>query len=297
MRFNSQEVAGSRVRLHYSVELDYVVTGRSEFVLDVHAAHTARQVVSEEYFSVTPWRGVVLSEDPVTRNRLAAFAANSGSIAVRYAAMVEITHRIVDPNDIVATPPSALEAETLRYVYPSRFCQADLVSQQAWDRFGSLPPGYGQVCAVRDWVRQTIRFEIGASCSSTSAVDTMRDGAGVCRDFAHTMITFCRALNYPARFVTGVDYGADPALGPPDFHAYVEVFIGDDWYMFDPSGISPVTGLLRIGTGRDAADVSFATIFGPVRTGMPRIAIRADDSPMHGFSLPARTDLAVSTAS
>src|SRR5664279_1124660 len=136
MRFNPQEVAGSRVRLHYSVDLDYVVSGPSEFVLDVHAAHTARQVVCEEYFGVTPWRGVMLSEDPVTRNRLAAFAANSGTIAVRYAAMVEISHRIVDPRDIVATPPSALEAATLRYVYPSRFCQADLVTQQAWDRFG-----------------------------------------------------------------------------------------------------------------------------------------------------------------
>jgi transglutaminase-like putative cysteine protease len=296
VRFNPQEIAGSRVRLHYSVGLDYVVRGPSEFVLDVHAAHTARQVVYEEYFSVAPWRGVALSEDPVTRNRLAVFAATSGTIAVRYAAMVEITHRIVDPADIIAAPPSALEPATLRYVYPSRFCQADLVSQQAWDRFGSLSPGYGQVCAVRDWVRQTIRFEVGASCNRTSAVDTLRDGAGVCRDFAHTMIAFCRALNYPARFVTGIDYGADPALGPSDFHAYVEVFIGDDWYMFDPSGISPVTGLLRIGTGRDAADVSFATIFGPVRTGMPRISIRADDQPAHGFTLPARTELAVSTA-
>jgi transglutaminase-like putative cysteine protease len=296
VRFNQQEISGSRVRLHYSVELDYVVSGPSEFVLDVHAAHTARQVVAEEYFSVTPWRGVSLSEDPVTRNRLAAFTASRGTINVRYAAMVEITHRIVDPADIAAAPPSALGAATLRYVYPSRFCQADLVSQQAWDRFGSLPPGYGQVSAVRDWVRQAIRFEVGASCSSTSAVDTLRDGAGVCRDYAHTMIAFCRALNYPARFVTGVDYGADPALGPPDFHAYVEVFIGDDWYMFDPSGISPVTGLLRIGTGRDAADVSFATIFGPVRTGMPRIGMRADESPAHGFTLPARTDLAVSTS-
>ena len=110
------------------------------------------------------------------------------------------------------------------------------------------------------------------------------------------MIAFCRALNYPSRFVTGIDYGADPALGPPDFHAYVEVFVGDDWYMFDPTGISPITGLLRIGTGRDAADVSFATIFGPVRTVMPRVVIEADDDPANGFTLPVHTELAISTA-
>ena len=110
------------------------------------------------------------------------------------------------------------------------------------------------------------------------------------------MIALCRALNYPARFVTGVDYGADPALGPPDFHAYVEVYLGDDWYMFDPTGISPGTGLHADRHGRDAADVSFATIFGPVQSGVPRIAIRADNQPAQGFTLPAPTDLAVSTA-
>ena len=142
----------------------------------------------------------------------------------------------------------------------------------------------------------TLKFQVGASSSSTSAIETLRDGAGVCRDFAHTMIAYCRALNYPARFVTGVDFGADVSLGPADFHAYVEVFVGDDWYLFDPTGISPVTGLLRIGTGRDAADVSFATIFGPVRTGMPRLSITADEDPSNGFSIPAHTDLAVSTA-
>jgi transglutaminase-like putative cysteine protease len=119
---------------------------------------------------------------------------------------------------------------------------------------------------------------------------------GVCRDFAHTMIVYCRALNYPARIVTGVDYGADATPGPPDFHAYVEVFMGGAWYVFDPTGISLVTGLIRIGTGRDAADVSFATIFGPVRTGMPIVTFSAVDDPAFGFVAPRATELAVSTA-
>jgi hypothetical protein len=88
----------------------------------------------------------------------------------------------------------------------------------------------------------------------------------------------------------------DPALGPPDFHAYVEAFVGGDWYLFDPTGISPITGLIRIGTGRDAADVSFATIFGPVRTGMPRLEFSADEDLRNGVVLPSHSDLAVSTA-
>jgi len=209
---------------------------------------------------------------------------------------VDLEHRIVDPADVVAETPAALPVPTLRFLYPSRYCQADLVQQHGWDLFGRMPRGYAQVLAVRDWVRGNLEFRIGVSRSTTTVVDTLRDGAGVCRDFAHTMIAYCRALNYPARFVTGVDYGADPALGPPDFHAYVEVFIGGAWYLFDPTGISPVTGLIRIGTGRDAADVSFATIFGPVRTGMPLITFSAVDDPARGFVPPVTTELAVSTA-
>ena len=90
------------------------------------------------------------------------------------------------------------------------------------------------------------------------------------------MISMCRALNIPARFATGIDYGSDPSLGPTDFHCYVEAYLGDRWYIFDPSGISPRMGLMRIGTGRDASDVAFATIFGTVRWTMPRISIRAE---------------------
>jgi len=110
------------------------------------------------------------------------------------------------------------------------------------------------------------------------------------------MIAYCRALNYPARFVTVIDYGADPALEPPDFHAYVEVFVGGAWYLFDPTGISPATGLIRIATGSDAAEVSFATIFGPVHTGMPVITVDATDDPSRRLVLPVNTGLAVSTA-
>ena len=196
----------------------------------------------------------------------------------------------------MAESPAALPVDSLRFLYPSRYCQADLVQQRAWDLFGHLPRSYAQVVAVRDWVRANLTFRVGTSHCGTTVLDTLREGAGVCRDFAHTMISYCRALNYPSRFVTAVDYGADPALGPPDFHAYVEVMIGGTWYMFDPTGISPITGLIRIGTGRDAADVSFATIFGPVRTGMPKVAFEAIEDPAQGFVAPVRTELAVSTA-
>jgi transglutaminase-like putative cysteine protease len=295
-RFNPHEAAGGRVRLRYSVDLHYELDGAAEFLINVHAAQTPRQSVIEETFTVTPHRDALIETDPTTWNRIAAFSADASVVDVHYQGLVDVAHRIVDPAGVAAESPSALPVESLRYLYPSRYCPSDVVSHKAWQLFGHLPRSYAQVRAVRDWVRENIAFRVGASHSGTTAVDTLRDGCGVCRDFAHTMISFCRALNYPARFCTAVDYGADPALGPPDFHAYVEVMIGGGWYMFDATGISPITGLIRIGTGRDAADVSFATIFGPVRTGMPQIAFEAIEDPAQGLVAPVRTELAVSTA-
>lgn len=296
MRCDLQEIADSRVRLHYSVELGYDASGEADFLLNVHAAKTGRQLVVEEQFELSPPGAYSLAADPGTANRTVSFTAGPGRVVAKYDALVDIAHRIVDPGDIAAEGPASLPVSTLHYLYPSRYCQSDLVSQRAWDTFGQMPRGFGQVRAVRDWVNQSCRFQIGTSSSATSAIDTLRDGVGVCRDFAHAMIACCRALNYPARFVTGVDYGADPALGPPDFHAYVEVFIGGTWFMFDPTGISPITGLVRIATGRDAAEVSFATIFGPVATGMPRVVVDSIHDPARGFVTPSHTDLAVSTA-
>ena len=293
---NPLEITGSRVRLRYSVALHYDLAGPAEFLFNVHAARTQRQTVVDELFTTSPVREVTIDVDPATGNRIASLNADAGLLSVRYSALVEIAHRIMDPADVVAEGPAGLPVSTLRFLYASRYCQTDLVQQQAWDTFGHIPRGYAQVRAVRDWVQQNLRFQPGTSSSSTSVVDTLRDGVGVCRDFTHTMIAYCRALNYPARFVTGIDYGADVALGPPDFHAYVEVFVGGQWFIFDPTGISPVTGLLRIGTGRDAADVSFATIFGPVKTGMPLVEVSAIDESVNGFVAPQFTDLAVSTA-
>jgi len=203
---------------------------------------------------------------------------------------------MADPARLVAVPLVELPAPTLRFLLPSRYCQVDKVQQFAWSEFGNVAPGHAQVKAVIEDVRARTRFQVGVSTVDTSAVETLREGVGVCRDFAHLAIALLRALNYPARFVTAVDYGADPRLGPPDFHAYVETFLGGRWYLFDPTGISPTTGLIRIATGRDAADVSFATMFGPVRSGMPRVAFAAAEDVSAGIMRPAPTSLAVSTA-
>lgn len=123
----------------------------------------------------------------------------------------------------------------------------------------------------------------------------MLETVGVCRDFARLMIALCRAINIPARFTTGIDYGADPALGPTDFHAYVEAYLGDRWYLLDPSGTAIPMGFVQIGTGRDAADVAFATIFSTVTSSAPRIAIEAMAGP-DGRSWPLSAALRLESA-
>jgi hypothetical protein len=192
-------------------------------------------------------------------------------------------------------PLAQIPVDVLEYLYPSRYCPSDRLSNVAMHQFGGMTPGYSRIQAVCEWVRGRTRFQPGSTNFRTCAFDTFNERVGVCRDFAHLMISLCRALNVPARFVTAVDYGADPALGPMDFHAYVEVFLSGRWYIFDPTGICPTTGLIRIGTGKDASDVSFATIFGSVMWSAPKISVVAHENPAAGIELPQPSTLAVCT--
>jgi len=234
--------------------------------------------------------------EPHFCNRMLRLQSDAGTLQLTYAAIVDIQHTLEDPANIRESSVDELPPETLPFLLASRYCQSDRLAQFASDEFGSLPPGYSRVEAVRAWVQRRTRFTVGTSNTSTTALDTLTDQRGVCRDFAHLMIALCRALNIPSRFVTGIDYGADPSLGPVDFHAYVETWLGDRWYLFDATGISPTTGLLRLATGRDAADVSFCTMFGPVKSHAPRVAIRAIADEELGLVMPEHTTLAVSTA-
>jgi transglutaminase-like putative cysteine protease len=288
-------VGESRVRIRYEVELFYSLAGRADFLFLIHPARTPQQTVKDEVLVLDPSVEYELDVDVATGNRLLKTQADSGTLRVHLDAIVDVRHVLVDVSRTKPTPPVLLPAEALRYLVSSRYCQTDQVQALAWREFGHLAPGYEQVRAVAEWVRERTTFKPGTSGPSTSAIETLEQGAGVCRDFAHLMIALCRALNYPARFTTAVDFGADPGLGPPDFHAYVEVFL-DRWYIFDPTGISPTTGLIRIATGRDAADVSFATIFGPVQAGMPKVAFHAVEDMANGIAVPTPTKLAVSTA-
>jgi transglutaminase-like putative cysteine protease len=284
------------IRLQFTIGLKYEISGSpADFIFNIHAARTSSQKVISEALTVSQQVEPEMYTDPATGNRYMRVQAQSGTLAVRYDATVDITHHFEDPARIGEVAIADLPLDVLHYVYPSRYCQSDRLRRQATREFGHLAKGYSRVMAIQDWVRQRTAFTVGSSNTATSALDTLVDQAGVCRDFAHLMIALCRALNIPARFVTGIDYGAAPELGVPDFHAYVEAYLGDRWYVFDPTGISPAMGLLRIGTGRDAADVSFATMFGPVKSFAPLVNIEAIHDPEQGILLPGHSTAAVST--
>lgn len=286
------------IRLGFSIDLRYdVVAGGADFIFNVQPAVTKQQFVVQEFLHINQPVRVRTHTDPASRTRFLRVRAQTGPLTLHSEAVVELTHHIDDPASLAEIPVERLPETVLPFLLPSRYCESDRLQAIAMAEFGALPPGYARVMAVRDWVHRRITFRNASSNSTTSACDTLTSQAGVCRDFAHVMIALCRALNLPARFTTGFDYGADPALGPPDFHAYVEVYVGGRWYLFDPSGTAIPMAFVRLACGRDASDAAFASIFGPVNCQAPAIQIRPLPDARGRTLTPLHTAMALSTDS
>jgi len=286
----------SHIRLHYRADLQYeVLSPVCDFILNVQPTRTAHQQVVSEKLEITPSVQPQAFITAETNSRYLRLRAENGPLRVSCEAVVDLVHHRAQPATLPEVLIADLPAETLSYLYPSRYCQSDRLNRFALAEFGSLAQGYGRVQAIRDWVQGHVAFVSNSSDANTSAVDTLVTRQGVCRDFAHLMIALCRSMNIPARFTTGIDFGADPALGPPDFHAYVEAFVGNRWYIFDPSGTAIPMGFIRLATGRDAADCAFASIFGTVKWEAPQIMIEAISGPDGVCRVPELCEDALST--
>ncbi len=162
-------------------------------------------------------------------------------------------------------PVEALPEETLLFLLGSRYCETDLLSETAWSLFGAGPTGWNRVQAICDFVHNHIKFGYGLSSPTKSAFQVFQDREGVCRDFAHLAVAFCRCMNIPARYCTGYlgDIGIPPQNSPMDFAAWFEAYLGDGWHTFDARNNTPRIGRVLIARGRDAADVALTTSFGP----------------------------------
>ena len=276
--------------LNYEIDLP-----GCDFIFSIHAAQTAQQRVVQESLTISQPLTSDFYTDPVTFTRFLRLKAFDGPLMVRYEATVDLDHYSAQPDRLGEVAVANMPGPVLPYIYPSRYCQSDRLHRLAVREFGHLWQGHSRVQAIRDWVANHVSFTSNSSNGNTTAVDTLVEEVGVCRDFAHLMIALCRAVNIPARFTTGIDYGANPSLGPTDFHAYVEVYLGDRWYMFDPSGTAIPMGFVRIGTGRDAADSAFATMFGGVRGAAPVLHIEAIPNAQGVLVVPHHVPYALST--
>ncbi|MCJ8143333.1 transglutaminase family protein [Ancylobacter sp. A5.8] len=161
-------------------------------------------------------------------------------------------------------PVAELPDDCLVYLMGSRYCETDRLSQVAWDLFGAMAPGWGRVQAICDFVNQHIRFDYMQARSTRTAYEAYHEQIGVCRDFAHLAVAFCRCLNIPARYVNGHlgDIGV-PVVDPMDFSAWMEVFLDGAWHTFDPRNNIPRIGRIVVARGRDAADIPLVNSFGP----------------------------------
>jgi transglutaminase-like putative cysteine protease len=245
--------------------LSYQVSGPSDFLFQVHAFNGGDQVVLSESLVVTPPVPIHEYAEPMAGHRFVRLQMQSGAFELRYQATVQ---RKPDPVDLSAAqmPIAQLPDGLLHHLMPTRYCESDVLSHAAQKLFGGLPPGHSRVMAICDWIHANIDYQVGTSTATTTARDVFTQRTGVCRDFAHLGVTFCRALNIPARLVVGYSRFDDP---PPDFHAVFEAYLGGRWVLFDATRMSPLDELVRIASGRDAKDVAFAMIFGPaVMTGM-----------------------------
>ncbi|MFA5952955.1 MAG: transglutaminase family protein [Hyphomicrobium sp.] len=162
-------------------------------------------------------------------------------------------------------PVEYLPDDALVFLLASRFCESDKLLDLTWELFGKAKPGWGRVQAICDFVHNHIRFGYESARPTRTAAEAYQEKTGVCRDYAHLAVAFCRALNIPARYCTGYlsDAGTPPPFPPGDFAAWFEAFLDGRWYTFDPRNNCPRIGRFLVARGRDAADVAMVTTFGP----------------------------------
>ncbi len=247
------------MKFKVSCQLEYDLHDPATFLFALKCLQTGGQHIISESLTTTP---AVEIEDFHIHSGMNRFSRirtlNPGDFSISYEAEMDVSTRIVKLGTLGADPTSEMNPEGIPFLFPSRYCQSDIMRQQANELFGNIQGSYAIATAVSAWIFENISYVSGSSGETSSAIDTMQDKRGVCRDFAHLGIALCRALNVPARYATVYAY----QLNPPDFHAVFEVFIDGWWYLFDATHLAPLNGLVRIATGRDAADAAVCTIFG-----------------------------------
>ncbi|WEK04399.1 MAG: transglutaminase family protein [Candidatus Devosia phytovorans] len=255
------------MRFSVGCEIGYDVADQATLIFNIEAMRGGRQRIVSERLTITPDLPADEKTSEESGNRYLRLTVPKGVVQLRYEAQVELDPLHQAPAVIGEVPVATLPLDTLPFLNPSRYCPSDQLARFATRQFGNIEPGFGRVVEICNWINGEVDYLFGTSDTTTTAADTFSLRAGVCRDFAHLGITFCRALGIPARFVSCYAW----QLEPQDFHAVFEAYLGDRWYLFDPTRMAALDGMVRIGIGRDAADTAFATIYGQVSSAPIRV--------------------------
>jgi transglutaminase-like putative cysteine protease len=236
----------------------------------MEAAHLPEQPVSNATLTLSPYEHFarVAAHDDIGERVFVR--APAGQFSADYTATVAIGRDLAEVATLAALPPHMLPGETVQYLLDSGYCPANQFRSFVEEEFGGVQGG-ARVAAMRDFIHQRFRYLAGVSDSTTTALETFVRRQGVCRDFAHMLITLTRASTIPARFASVYAIG----VNPPDFHAVAEVFLDGAWHLVDATGMATAGQIAKIGVGRDAADVAFLTSFGPVMMVEQMVEVRA----------------------
>jgi transglutaminase-like putative cysteine protease len=254
------------VRLRVGYELRYAFRQSTPviLILNVHYSRVS-DLVTPDHVVVNPAVPISGYRDGFG-NWCSRFVAPSGQVRISTDAIISDSG-LPDPAAPAAgeTPVENLPDDTLVFLLPSRFCDSDRLLDLAWTLFGQTQPGWSRVQAICDFVHEHILFGYEHARATRTASEAYEEGRGVCRDYAHLAVAFCRALNIPARYCTGYlgDIGMQPPYPPGDFAAWFDAYLGGRWHMFDPRNNIPRIGRILIARGRDAADVAMTMTFGP----------------------------------
>ena len=237
-------------------KLDYRFPRPTDILLQIEAAMSPDQQVSDAWIDLSPCDNFarIAAQDGIG-DRL--WLRVQDRLTVDYRATVAIVRPAIDWRVLPQIPLHRLSGDTVQYLMGSRYCPPDQFVTFVESRFAGLEGG-ALVAAIRDWIESRFSYVPGASDANTTAVDSFVRRQGVCRDYAHVMITLVRAAGIPARMASVYALG----VKPQDFHAVAEVYLGDTWHLVDPTGMAVAGSMARIGVGRDAADIAFMTSFG-----------------------------------
>ncbi len=255
--------------LQISVRLDYWFEEATDILLQLEAAAIPEQMIETAAIEITPGEHFarVAAQDQIGER---IWVRTQGQLLVDYRATVRIERVLDDCLDLPAVALHHLPGETVQYLMASRYCPSDQFHTFVETEFGESTGG-AKVIAMRDWIARHLTYVPGVSDSETTALDTFVKRQGICRDYAHMLITFARAAGIPARIASVYALGVDP----PDFHAVAEIFLGGEWHLIDATGMATEQDMAKIGIGRDVADVAFLTAFGTAVMRSQRVEVSA----------------------